>query len=141
MNKHKPIRSVDELVGGQYYIRAWVNDDGCCFTEVFRLAGKPFADASGFFKGSLRVNTRRGSIEGGDWNYEYYLTDMGAFATHPCVRLYRFTPELMNKFEKASKSFDQFNALMDSPGDTLHDRLRRNQCREAFGSKIDDYYL
>ena len=85
MKTHKPIRSAKELIGGQYYIRVWINDAGEAGTEVLRIAGKPFADDSGFFKGEMRINTRR-KDHVGDWNDEYYISDMGAEARHPCVR-------------------------------------------------------
>lgn len=127
MKTHKPIRSAKELIGGQYYIRVWINDAGEAGTEVFRIAGKPFADRA-FFKGLMRINTRRkGPV--GDWNDEYYISDMGAEASHPCVRLYRFTPALLARFEKARRNFKEFVALMDSPGDTDHDRNRREDCK------------
>lgn len=133
MKTHKPIRSAKELIGGQYYIRVWINDAGEAGTEVFRIAGKPFADDSSFFKGEMRINTRRKGLVG-DWNDEYYISDMGAEARHPCVRLYRFTPALLARFEKARRNFKEFVALMDSPGDTDHDRKRREDCKDGMYS-------
>lgn len=140
MNKMSPITSPDQLVGGQHYIRAFINYLGEHWVETYRIDGKPFRIKSKWSdfgsKEVVHVMDPRRSCP----IYDYYLTDLGVYNVR-YTRLYPFSSKLLLKLNELAKDKRKFVEFLQ--GYTLSDEewgIVQGQWRfEAYMDSIKGY--
>jgi len=119
--KAKRITHRNQLVGGQFYIRALANCHGRVWFDVIQVAGQPFKykdeTASSLLRDSFQIIqiSRRYGWDKGKNRREYFTSDLGAdHGGHRQKTLYPFSNKLALHLTELSKDKRKFCEFIDN---------------------------
>jgi hypothetical protein len=122
--KAKRITHRNQLVGGQFYIRALANCHGQCWFDIIQIAGKPYrykGDGKGFVSDYLRSCFQIDQIVKSFWQNEpserreYFTGDMGADnGGHRQKTLYPFSNKLVLHLTELLNDRRKFCEFLDN---------------------------